>query len=68
MAASEASFSAPLYDAEHRSASGSKARMFEHRDVRVRAGLLGARSAGKLRQQDVAEAVVPGVWLWLLSP
>jgi hypothetical protein len=47
--------------------SGSKARMFEHRDVRVRAGPLGARSAGKFRQQDVAETVVSGAWLWLLS-
>jgi hypothetical protein len=38
----------------------SKARMFEHRDVRVRAGPLGTRSAGKLRQHDVAETVVHG--------
>jgi hypothetical protein len=49
-------------------ASGSKARMFEHRDVRVRAGPLAARSAGELRQHDVAETVVPGAWLWSLSP
>jgi hypothetical protein len=42
--------------------------MFEHKDVRVRAGPLGAKSAGKLRQHDVAETVVPGAWLWLLSP
>ena len=48
--------------------SGSKARMFEHMDVQVRAGPLGARSAGKSRQHDVAETVVPGAWLWLLSP
>ena len=48
--------------------SGSKARMFEHRDVRVRAGPLGARSTGAFRQHDVAETVVPGAWLWLLSP
>gem|GEM_PF-1996449 len=45
--------------------SGSKARMFEHKDVRVRAGPPGARSAGKLRQYDVAETVVPRAWLWL---
>jgi len=48
--------------------SGSKARMFEHKDLRVRAGPLGARSAGQFRQHDVAETVVPGAWLWLLSP
>ncbi len=40
--------------------SGSKARMFEHRDVRVRAGPLGARSAGKFRRHDVAETGVLG--------
>jgi len=28
--------------------SGSKARMSEHKDVRVRAGPLGARSAGQV--------------------
>ena len=40
--------------------SGSKARMSEHRDVRVRAGPLGARSAGKFQGQDVAEIVMLG--------
>jgi hypothetical protein len=49
------------------SAKPEQARMFEHRDVRVRADPLGARSAGKFRQHDVAEIVVPGAWLWLLS-
>ena len=37
-----------------------KARMFEHRDVRVRAGARPARSAGKLSQPDVGETVMPG--------
>ncbi|MDE2270937.1 MAG: hypothetical protein KGJ94_03005 [Xanthomonadaceae bacterium] len=39
---------------------GSKARMFEHMDVRARAGPLGARSAGKFRQHDVAETAMAG--------
>jgi hypothetical protein len=34
--------------------------MVEHRDVRVRAGPLGARGAGKFRQHDVAETGVRG--------
>jgi hypothetical protein len=34
--------------------------MSEHRDVRVRAGPLGARSAGKFRQHDVAETAMSG--------
>ena len=33
--------------------------MFEHRDVRVRAGALGARSAGQSSQPDVGETVMP---------
>src|SRR5690348_15259421 len=37
-----------------------KARLFEHRDVRVRAGARPARSAGKSSQPDVGEAVMPG--------
>src|SRR5690348_10446382 len=40
--------------------SGSKARLFEHRDVRVRAGPLGARSAVEWSQPDVGETVMPG--------
>src|SRR6185437_15826710 len=39
--------------------SAGKARLFEHRDVRVRAGALGARSAGQFQRHDVAEAVMP---------
>src|SRR6185312_14848432 len=39
--------------------SGSKARLSEHRDVRVRAGPLGARWDGKSRQPDVGETVMP---------
>src|SRR5690242_14781724 len=39
--------------------SGSKARLFEHRDVRVRAGPLGARCDGKSSQPDVGETVMP---------
>ncbi len=46
---------APLRAAEHRSASGSNARMFEAMDGRVRAGPPGVRSAGAFRQHDVAE-------------
>src|SRR5690242_14757702 len=40
--------------------SGSKARLFEHRDVRVRAGPLGARSAAESSQPDVGSTVMPG--------
>jgi len=36
-----------------------KARMFEHRDVRVRAGARPARSAGQSSQLDVGETVMP---------
>jgi len=38
----------------------SKARLFEHKDVRVRAGPLGARSAAESSQPDVDETVMPG--------
>jgi hypothetical protein len=37
-----------------------KARLFEHRDVRVRAGARTARSAGQSSQPDVGETVMPG--------
>jgi hypothetical protein len=37
-----------------------KARLFEHRDVRVRAGARPARSAGQSSQPDVGETVMPG--------
>src|SRR5690348_1815224 len=40
--------------------SGSKARLFEHSDVRVRAGPLGARSTAESSQPDVGETVMPG--------
>ena len=33
--------------------------MFEHMDVRVRRGRRSASPEGKLRQQDVAETVMP---------
>ncbi|MEO6969157.1 MAG: hypothetical protein ABI132_12005 [Rhodanobacteraceae bacterium] len=33
--------------------------MFDYTDVGVRAGPLGARSAGKSRQHDVVETVMP---------
>ncbi|TAN04621.1 MAG: hypothetical protein EPN36_07910 [Rhodanobacteraceae bacterium] len=46
----------------------SKARMFEAKDGRVRAGARSASIAGKFRRHDVGETVVPGAWLWLLSP
>src|SRR5690348_14889011 len=36
-----------------------KARLFEHRDVRVRAGARPARSTGKFQRHDVAEIVMP---------
>src|SRR5690348_15656123 len=39
---------------------GSKARLFEHKDVRVRAGPPGARSAAESSQPDVGETVMPG--------
>src|SRR5690348_3646274 len=38
---------------------GSKARLFEHMDVRVRAGPPGARSAAESSQPDVGETVMP---------
>jgi len=37
-----------------------KARMSEHKDVRVRAGARPARSAGQSSQPDVGETVMPG--------
>src|SRR6185312_3551868 len=37
-----------------------KARLFEHKDVRVRAGARAARSAGQSSQPDVGETVMPG--------
>jgi hypothetical protein len=37
-----------------------KARMSEHKDVRVRAGARLARSAGQSSQPEVGETVVPG--------
>src|SRR5690348_13771170 len=40
--------------------SGSKARLLERMDARVRAGPLGARSAGESSQPDVGETVMPG--------
>ena len=40
--------------------SGSKARMFEHTDVRVRAGPLEARSAGHSDSLDVNQNVAAG--------
>src|SRR5690348_15359277 len=36
-----------------------KARLFEHTDVRVRAGARPARSAGKSSQPDVGSTVMP---------
>src|SRR5574338_474197 len=36
-----------------------KARLFEHMDVRVRAGARPARSAGQSSQPDVGETVMP---------
>jgi len=39
---------------------GSKARLSEHKDVRVRAGPLGARCDGESSQPDVGETVMPG--------
>ena len=40
--------------------SGSKARMFEHRDVRVRAGPLAARSAGDSDSLDANQNATSG--------
>src|SRR6185437_6297416 len=40
--------------------SGSKARMSEHRDVRVRAGPLGAKCDGRSSQPDVGSTVMSG--------
>src|SRR5690242_18568053 len=45
-----------------------KARLFEHRDVRVRAGARPTRSAGQSSQPDVGETVMLGPWFWLLLP
>jgi hypothetical protein len=39
--------------------SGSKARLFDQADARVRAGPLGARSAAESSQPDVGETVMP---------
>ncbi|MGH8600152.1 MAG: hypothetical protein ACRET1_05775, partial [Burkholderiales bacterium] len=39
--------------------SGGKARTFEHRDARVRAGRLGARRAGQSSRLGVGETVMP---------
>jgi len=39
--------------------SAGKARLFEHTDVRVRAGALGARCAGKSDEHDVRSITVP---------
>jgi hypothetical protein len=49
-------------------ASGSKARMSEHKDVRVRAGPLGARSAGQLSRHHVGETVMPGAMALVTFP
>ncbi len=51
-------FPAPCMTPSIAAPSGSKARMSEHRDVRVRAGPLGARSAGQWRQHDVVETIM----------
>src|SRR5579875_3853955 len=45
-----------------------KARMSEHRDVRVRAGARPVRSAGQSSQPDVGEIVMPARWFWRLLP
>jgi len=45
-----------------------KARLFEHKDVRVRAGARSARSAGKSSQPDVGSTVMPARWFWRLLP
>jgi len=45
-----------------------KARMFEHMEVRVRAGARPARSAGQSSQPDVGSTVMPAQWFWLLLP
>jgi hypothetical protein len=42
--------------------------MFEHMDVRVRTGPLGAGSTGKYQRHDVADTGMPGTWFWLLLP
>jgi hypothetical protein len=51
--------SKPWHGAEHRNAKRGKGAMSEHRDVRVRAGALGARSAGKSNEHDVRSITVP---------
>src|SRR5574337_1935798 len=57
-------FSRPCTTPSIAAPSGSKARMFEHRDVRVRAGPLGVRSTGKFRQHEVAETGLPGAMVF----
>src|SRR5690348_17536079 len=56
----EVSFRRRCMTASIAAPSGSKARLFEHKEVRVRAGPLGARSAVKSSQPDVGETVRPG--------
>src|SRR5690242_14403874 len=56
----EVSIPAPSHGGEHRSARREQGAMSEHRDVRVRAGPLGARSAAESSQPDVGETVMPG--------
>src|SRR6185437_4715110 len=53
------SFPAPCMTPSIAADRAGKARMFEHGEVRVRAGARAARSAGKFRQHDVAETVMP---------
>jgi hypothetical protein len=42
----------------------SKARMSEHKDVRVRAGARSASIAGKLSRHDVGETGMPGAMVF----
>src|SRR5579885_3390145 len=58
--------SAPSHDGEHRSAKREQGATSEHRDVRVRAGPLGARSAAESSQPDVGSTVMPAQWFWRL--
>jgi hypothetical protein len=46
----------------------SKARLFEHTDVRVRAGAREERSKGSRADRMSADHRVQREWLWLLSP
>jgi len=64
----EVSFPAPSHDGEHRSAKREQGAMSEHRDVRVRAGPLGARSAVESSQLDIGETVVPGAMALVTFP